>query len=163
MPMSEYVRELRALVGTRVLCMPAVTGLIKDDDGRILLVQPSGFSTWSLPGGMIEPGERPASTVVREMHEELGLDVVPVSLLGVFGGPEYSVTYPHGDQVSYITSLFHCKIVGGAMMADGDELQGAMFVHQSEFEKHNVEPWVSRVLSCVANCREGGAFEVDPT
>jgi len=161
MPMSDYIRELRELVGTRVLCLPAVTGLIQDDTGRILLVQPSGFTTWSMPGGMIEPGERPAATVVREMHEELGIEVKPVSLLGVFGGPEYFVTYPHGDQVNYITSVFRCEILKGEFKADGDELSGAMFVATDDFTKFDVEPWVQRVLRCVSLTNQGGAFEMD--
>lgn len=159
MPMSKYIRELRELVGTRVLCLPAVTGLMRDSANRILLVQPSGFDTWSLPGGMIEPRERPAEAVVREMDEELGLKVEPVALLGVFGGPEYFVTYPHGDQVAYITSVFECRILDGEAQADGIELEGAQFIAQESFDTLAVEPWVFRVLASIAQCADGAAFE----
>ena len=44
-------------------------------DGRVLLHQLDGDSFWALPGGAIEHGESAAQALVREMHEELGLDL----------------------------------------------------------------------------------------
>ena len=49
-----------------------------DPDGRVLLAQrPQGKSMaglWEFPGGKIEPGETPAHALIRELHEELGID-----------------------------------------------------------------------------------------
>jgi ADP-ribose pyrophosphatase YjhB (NUDIX family) len=41
-------------------------------NGRVLLHRLEGDDYWSLPGGRVEPGEDAATTVVREMQEELG-------------------------------------------------------------------------------------------
>lgn len=64
--------------GQTKLVLVAACALI-DADGRILLAQrPEGKSMaglWEFPGGKIETGERPETTLIRELNEELGIRV----------------------------------------------------------------------------------------
>src|SRR5262245_64452297 len=93
MPISEYLRNLRAKVGPALLVVPSATGLVYDTDGRVLLVRHSNAGVWVAPGGAVDPDETPQDAVVREVWEETGLRVEPVALSGVFGGPEFHVRY----------------------------------------------------------------------
>lgn len=68
----------------RPLLLVAACALI-DPDRRILIARrPEGkpmAGLWEFPGGKVEPGERPETTVVRELKEELGIGVKEGCLL----------------------------------------------------------------------------------
>jgi 8-oxo-dGTP diphosphatase len=59
------------------IVLVAAVALI-DRDGRVLLAQrPEGKSMaglWEFPGGKVEPGETPEAALIRELHEELGIE-----------------------------------------------------------------------------------------
>ena len=60
-------------------CLIVVAAALVDRDGRLLVQQrPEGLSMaglWEFPGGKIEPGETPEQALIRELEEELGIDV----------------------------------------------------------------------------------------
>ena len=101
--------------------MPSVSTALFDTEGRLLIAQQAGSSLWMTVGGAVEPDESPSDAVVREMWEETGLHVVPMRMLGVFGGREFRVIYPNGDEAAYTVILFEVRLLGGTLRADGEE------------------------------------------
>ena len=67
----------REIVSVQLILVAACA--LVDPDARVLIAQrPAGkpmAGLWEFPGGKIEPGERPEQTLIRELHEELGITV----------------------------------------------------------------------------------------
>ncbi len=64
-------------------------GLLYDDQARVLLCELTYKPEWDLPGGVVEPGESPARGVVREVREELGVEVEVRGLVTVNWLPQW--------------------------------------------------------------------------
>ncbi|CAN5626328.1 8-oxo-dGTP diphosphatase MutT [soil metagenome] len=76
--------------------MPSIKGpilvaaaVIENAHGEILIAQrpdqnPIGGGQWEFPGGKVEPGEDPRDCIVREIREELGVEIEAFETRGVF-------------------------------------------------------------------------------
>ena len=86
-----------------------------DADGRVLLAQrPAGksmASLWEFPGGKVDPGETPEAALIRELTEELGIDVT-ASCLAPFTFASYS--YP---DFHLLMPLYVCRKWSGIPVA----------------------------------------------
>lgn len=149
MPMSDYFKALRAKVGNHLLVSPSVTGIILDDEDRILLLRHSEGNVWVTPGGGVEPNEIPADAMIREVWEESGLLVEPVKILGVFGGEGFEVTYKNGDRVSYVLTVFACRVTGGTLKADGVETLQAGYFSRAQIVSMQTPAWILTILPYV--------------
>ena len=85
--------------------------IFRDADGGILLVKPSYRETWEIPGGGLEHGEDPWAAAVREVKEEIGLELRPGRLLVVDWVP------PQEDGRAWRTS---CSTAGCSAPAPAD-------------------------------------------
>jgi 8-oxo-dGTP pyrophosphatase MutT (NUDIX family) len=148
--MSDYMRSLRAVVGSRLLEVPSVTLLIRDTAGNILLGFQKDPGVWTTPGGSIEPTETPADAAVREAWEETGMQVRLTRLLGVFGGPEFVVRYHNGDQASYVMTVFEAESGGEAAQPDGAEMGELRYFSPAEVEELSVPAWLPEVLQALS-------------
>jgi 8-oxo-dGTP diphosphatase len=122
--------------------IPCVGAVIKDDQGRLLLIKRGhepGAGLWSLPGGRIEPGETDAEALVREMREETGLEVQAGPLLG-------SVQRPApGGRVLDIRD--YAATITGGTLRPGDDAADARWVAPSELPSMPVTEGLVQALT----------------
>ncbi len=64
MAIPEFIKTLRAKIGTELLQVPTVSVLTYDNQGRILLVQDKSSGLWGPPGGIVDPHELPSDAAV---------------------------------------------------------------------------------------------------
>ena len=115
--------------------------IIRDHDGRILLVDPVYKPNWDLPGGMAEANEPPAAALRRELREELGLDIQPGAVLCI------DWVSPHGPWDDLINFIFdggtlNPDAVSNLKIAD-EELRAIEFCDEGQ-AKERLRPSVWR-------------------
>ena len=94
MPIPPHIAFLRERIGHITLLTPAAAAIIRDERAGALIRRGDGRG-WSLPGGIMEPGERIVDCLVREAWEETGLEVEPIRLVGIYSDPAFThVTFP---------------------------------------------------------------------
>ncbi|MFK0295755.1 NUDIX hydrolase [Streptomyces sp. NPDC090442] len=119
MATPDFIRDLRADIGTKLLWLPGVSAVVFDDEGRVLLARRADTGDWSVIGGIPEPGEQPAETAVREVHEETAVHVVPEGVVLVEAMSP--VRYPNGDACQFMDVTMRCRAVGGEARVNDDE------------------------------------------
>jgi 8-oxo-dGTP pyrophosphatase MutT (NUDIX family) len=154
--MSEYVRSLRAKVGHDLLFWPAVACLLRDAADQVLLVR-HVEGRWTFPAGAMDPGETPAEAARRETREEASVDVELVRIAGVFGGyPYLRITYPNGDEATWVTILFEGRILAGTPAPGDDETAEVRWVSLDEVLELEISRSTRHMLECV---RDGRMFD----
>jgi 8-oxo-dGTP pyrophosphatase MutT (NUDIX family) len=110
MPIPDFVRDLREKIGQVPLWLSGASAVVIDGD-RILLIRRSDTGEWTPITGIIDPGEEPAVTLVREALEEANVDIEVERLTSTW--VTRKIVYENGDQAQYLDLTFRCRYVGG--------------------------------------------------
>ena len=107
-----------------------------DADKRVLIAQrPAGKTLaglWEFPGGKVEPGERPETTLIRELHEELGITISEPCLAPLtFASHAY-------DSFHLLMPLYICRRWEGTVTAR--ERQKLVWVRANKLRDYPMPP-----------------------
>ena len=90
----------------------AVGAAVGNDKGEILLVQRADSGVWLYPTGWADVGYSAAEVVVKEVHEETGIEAEVVRLIAVLDGLRLGFS-----RVPLYSLVFHCRAMGGELRA----------------------------------------------
>ena len=107
-----------------------------DGEGRVLLAQrPEGKSMaglWEFPGGKVEEGETPEAALIRELHEELGIETWQSCLAPLcFASHSY-------EKFHLLMPLFACRKWGG--IPQSREGQALKWVRAKDLRDYPMPP-----------------------
>lgn len=105
-------------------------GGVIEQDGKILLLKRTHApfaDCWNLPAGYVEADESPAQAVVREVYEEVGLQVEVVDLVDVY----FFQDDPRGNGIHIV---YRCNVIGG-VLTESDKATAPTF-----FASKNIPP-----------------------
>jgi ADP-ribose pyrophosphatase YjhB (NUDIX family) len=91
----------------------AVTAVVVDDNGQLLLIRRSDSGLYAIPGGAVELGETLTAAVRREVMEETGIAVEVTGLVGVYSDPEHVIEFSDGEVRQEFSVCFRAAPVGG--------------------------------------------------
>lgn len=125
-----------------ILC---VGGVVVKRDAVLLIRRGSEphKGEWSLPGGMVELGEKLEAAVRREIQEETGLRVKPLELLMVF---ERIMRKGKKVRFHYAVLDFRCRPKGGKLRPASDAAD-ARWVRRADLVDYNLSPDAQRVIA----------------
>ena len=121
--MSDYIMDLRKLVGHRPLLQVGASVIAEDAAGRVFLQRRTDNHMWGYAGGSVELDEVVEEAAARELYEETGLTADELQLFGLFSGPDTHYVYPNGDEVSNVDAVYVCRRFHGEAVAQPDEVE----------------------------------------
>jgi len=110
---------------------------ITDPLNRLLVVRKKGTDIFMQPGGKIEEGEQPIETLVREIKEELQLDI-PLSLPSLIG----SFDAPAANEPGYLVKaeLFRIELPYSPELKPTAEIAEALWITHADIAEINMAP-----------------------
>jgi 8-oxo-dGTP pyrophosphatase MutT (NUDIX family) len=130
---------------------PSVFVAVRDEQGRLLLVQRCDSGAWEFPGGRMDVGESAIEAAVRETAEEAGLRVRITGLVGLFTDPAFVIQPVAGEIRQPFVVCFHGVAEWGSPRPDKIEIADAGWFEPAQVEAVSLEPgarrWIHRAIA----------------
>lgn len=133
----DYYRDPAAPPANSVV--PSVTAVVRNEAGHLLLIHKTDNNLWALPGGGHDIGETVADTVVREVQEETGIDVVVDDIVGLYTDPRHVMAYDDGEVRQQFSICFRAHPAGGELRTSSESKE-VRWVPPTDLDTLNIHP-----------------------
>jgi ADP-ribose pyrophosphatase YjhB (NUDIX family) len=127
---DEWIATVGDGVAGYITPKTAVAAVVGNDAGELLLTQRADSGVWLYPVGWADVGYSPSEVAVKEVEEETGIQVEPVSLIAVFDGLRLGFA-----RLPLYSLVFHCRMLGGELRGHPLETRAVGFFAR------DVLPW----------------------
>jgi ADP-ribose pyrophosphatase YjhB (NUDIX family) len=133
----DFLNDPAAPKANRIV--PAVSVVITDEHGRLLLIRRTDNGHWAIPGGGMEPGESVRQAAVREVREETGIDCEVTGLVGVYSDPGHVAAYDDGEVRQEFSVCLTARLLGGTPTTSPESSE-VRFVDPAELPGYDMHP-----------------------
>lgn len=147
---ESYLGQMRKLIGKRKMIATGARAILRDQEGRILLIRRRHSNYWGMPAGSQELGESILDCVQREVKEETGLDVISATPIAIYSDPRFSIVTSYGDPYQFLVVQFLVDEWTGSLATETDETVDARFFSLDELPE-DVPPHYAEALEDLRN------------
>jgi len=126
--------------------VPAVSVVVPDDQGGILLIRRTDNRYWSVPGGGMEPGESVREAARREVKEETGIDCEVSGLVGIYSNPRHVAAYDDGEVRQEFSICLAGRLLGGSLRTSSESSE-VRFVPVADLPSYEIHPSIRMRIS----------------
>jgi len=114
----DYLNDANAPEANSIV--PAVSAIVTDHRGRLLLIRRTDNNYWAIPGGGVNPGETVSEAAAREVKEETGIDCEVNGLVGIYSDPHHVAAYDDGEVRQEFSICFTTRTLGGSLRTSSE-------------------------------------------
>lgn len=158
MPTPSFITDLRAKIGHDLLWLSGATAVVQREDGDILLVRRSDTGAWTPITGIVDPGENPALTCLREAEEEAGVVIEVVAFAQLKVDPP--MTFSNGDRCQFLDHTFYCRYISGQARVNDEESSQVAWVPVANLPAYCSDRMLDRIEAAL-NWKDGARFGLE--
>ncbi|WP_191567548.1 NUDIX domain-containing protein [Metabacillus idriensis] len=141
----DYCESIREMIGNSPLIVVRPSVVILNNKGEILLNRYTG-GTWGIPGGILQLNESVEECIKRNVHEDLGIMVNKLSLVGVYSGMELNTKPEDGSDEYHIVAIgYLCTDYEGEITPDENQQIEAQFYKLDQLPEET-DPFIKNKL-----------------
>lgn len=158
MPTPSFITDLRAKIGHDLLWLSGATAVVQREDGDILLVRRSDTGAWTPITGIVDPGENPALTCLREAEEEAGVVIEVVAFAQLKVDPP--MTFSNGDRCQFLDHTFYCRYISGQARVNDEESSQVAWVPVADLPTYCSDRMLDRIEAAL-HWKDGARFGLE--